>query len=681
MVKQSALLLILVVSSFAPAQGAQNNQDPGFPYTPSLDLTAMDKSVDACVDFYQYACGGWQSNNPIPPDQTSWDVYRKLYEDNLKYLRSILEQAGSVEANPDVVTRRIGDFYTACMDELTVEKRGLAPLKTDLNAISRVRSERQLAQIVGRLQLTYGSAILFRQSSTQDPDNSEQQIAELDQGGLGLPDRDYYTKDDDKTKEIQARYVQHVERVFELMGDDAGTAKRNASTIMTLETLLAKASMTRVDRRDPYKLKHKMNLAELSKLAPKFDWAVYYKELHYPSFEIVNVAPPDFFRELNVQLERVSVANWKAYLRYRVVDSASPYLSSTFAEENFNFYRKYLRGVEDLQPRWKRCVQYTDGNLGEALGQIYVRKTFGPEAEARTLDMVRRIEDAMSKRIRDLDWMSPETKQQALEKLAGIRNKIGHPQKWRDYSSVRITRDDFRGNVARASEFERRRQINKVGKPVDRGEWQMTPPTVNAYYDPQMNDINFPAGVLQPPLFDAKLDDAPNYGNTGGIIGHELTHGFDDEGRQFDAKGNLKDWWTKADAAEFEKRAACISNQYSQYSVVDDIKINGKLTLGEDTADLGGLRLAYMAWKDETKNQKLEPLEGFTPEQRFFIAYGQSWCGNTRDETKRLRATVDPHSPDKYRTNGVVSNTPEFQEAFHCKAGAPMVRENRCRVW
>src|SRR2546428_5773769 len=644
MVKQSALLLILVVSSFAPAQGAQNNQDPGFPYTPSLDLTAMDKSVDACVDFYQYACGGWQSNNPIPPDQTSWDVYRKLYEDNLKYLRSILEQAGSVEADPDAVTRQIGDFYTACMDELTVEKRGLAPLKTGLNAISRVRSERQLAQIVGRLQLTYGSAILFRQGSTQDPDNSEQQIAELDQGGLGLPDRDYYTKDDDKSKEIQARYVQHVERVFELMGDDAGTAKRNANTIMTLETLLAKASMTRVDRRDP-KLKHKMNLAELSKLAPKFDWAVYYKELHYPSFEIVNVAPPDFFRELNVQLERVPVANWKAYLRYRVVDSASPYLSSTFAVENFNFYRKYLRGVEDLQPRWKRCVQYTDGNLGEALGQIYVRKTFGPEAEARTLDMVRRSEDAMSKRIRDLDWMSPETKQQALEKLAGIRNKIGHPEKWRDYSSGRITRDDFRGNFARASEFERRRQINKVGKPVDRGEWQMTPPTVNAYYDPQMNDINFPAGVLQPPLFDAKLDDAPNYGDTGGTIGHELTHGFDDEGSQYDARGNLKNWWTKTDRAKFEARTQCVEDQYAKYVVVDDVHINRQLTMGEDVADLGGEILAYVAWKDATKDKLLSPIDGLTPDQRFFVGFAQWACTNERPEDLRVRAITDPHSP------------------------------------
>src|SRR5438094_2152325 len=682
MVKRSILFLILVLSSYAPAQGAQNNQDPGFPYTPSLDLTAMDKSVDACVDFYRYACGGWQKNNPIPPDQTSWDVYRKLYEDNLKYLRSILEQAASLQTNRDDITREIGDFYSACMDELTVEKRGLAPLEADLKAISRLGSIRQLARLVGRLQLTYGGAILFRQGSTQDPDNSEQQIAELDQGGLGLPDRDYYIKDDEKSKEIRTRYVQHVQRIFELMGD-AETAKKNAETVMNLETELAKASMTRVDRRDPYKVKHKMKVAELSNLAPNFDWPAYYKELRYPSFEIVNVAPPDFFREVNAQFARSSVPNWKTYLRYHIVDSAASYLSSPFVQENFDFYRKYLRGVEDMQPRWKRCVQYTDGNLGEALGQIYVRKTFGPEAEARTLDMLRRIEDAMSKRIRDLDWINPETQQQALEKLAGIRNKIGHPEKWRDYSSVRITRDDFRGNVARASEFERRRQINKVGKPVDRGEWQMTPPTVNAYYDPQMNDINFPAGVLQPPLFDAKLDDAPNYGDTGGTIGHELTHGFDDEGSQFDARGNLKNWWTKTDREKFEARTQCVEDQYAKYVVVDDIHINSKLTLGEDVADLGGEILAYVAWKDATKDKLLTPIDGLTPDQRFFVGFAQWACTNERPEDLRVRAITDPHSPAKYRINGVVVNMPEFAEAFSCKPGQPMIKPANqiCKVW
>ena len=675
-VAQAGLLIVLFFS-------VASAQEPAFPYTPSLDLKAMDRSVDACVDFYQYACGGWQKNNPTPPDQTSWSVYRKLYEDNLKYLRSILEQAASLQANRDVVTREIGDFYAACTDEATVEKRGLAPLQRDLDAIARLRTIRQLAPLVAHLQLAYGGVILFRQGSTQDPDDSNLQIAQLDQGGLGLPDRDYYTKDDAKSKEIRERYVRHLQQVFALMGDDFETAKKNADTVMSIETLLARASMTRVDRRDPYKLKHKMKVADLSQLVPDFDWTVYYKELRYPSFEILNVATPDFFREVNAQLKGTPVANWKTYLRYHVVDSAAPYLSSKFVQENFDFYRKYLRGVEDMQPRWKRCVQYTDADLGEALGQVYVRQAFTPDMEARTLDMVRRIEDAMSKRIRDLDWMSSETKQQALAKLAGIRNKIGHPERWRDYSSVRIGRDDFLGNVSRAMEFERRRQINKIGKPVDRGEWEMSPPTVNAYYDPQMNDINFPAGVLQPPLFDAKLDDAPNYGDTGGTIGHELTHGFDDEGSQYDAKGNLKNWWTKSDREKFEARTQCVEDQYAKYVVIADIHINSKLTLGEDVADLGGEILAYVAWQDATKSMQLAPIDGLKPDQRFFLGFAQWACTNERPEDLRVRAITDPHSPAKYRINGVVVNMPEFSRAFSCKAGQPMVKpaDQICKVW
>ena len=678
-----ACLIILLSFSIAIGQTTTKGQEPAFPYTPSLDLRAMDKSVDACVDFYQYACGGWQKNNPIPPDQTSWEVYRKLYEDNLKYLRGILEEAAAPQAGRDLVTREIGDFYAACMDEATVEKRGLTPLQSDLNAIAGLRSMRQMTQLAAHLQFTYGGAILFRQGSTQDPDDSNQQIAQLDQGGLGLPDRDYYTKDDAKSKEIRERYVRHIQQVFELMGDSPETAKKNADTVMELETTLARASMTRVDRRDPYKLKHKMKVANLSQLVPGFNWTLYYKELRYPYFETVNVAAPDFFREVAARLKETPVADWKTYLRYHVVDSSAPYLSSKFVRENFDFYRKYLRGVEDMQPRWKRCVQYTDAHLGEALGQVYVRKTFPPAVEASTLDLVRRIEDAMGGRIRALDWMGPETKQQALTKLAGIRNKIGHPEKWRDYSSVRLARDDFEGNIARAMEFERRRQINKVGKPVDRGEWEMSPPTVNAYYDPQMNDINFPAGVLQPPLFDAKMDAAPNYGDTGGTIGHELTHGFDDEGSQFDAKGNLKNWWTREDRQKFEARTQCVQDQYAKYIVVDDIHINSKLTLGEDVADLGGEILAYAAWKDATKDKELRPIDGLTPDQRFFIGFAQWACTNERPEDLRVRAITDPHSPAKYRINGVVVNMPEFSKAFSCKAGQPMVKpaDQICKVW
>jgi putative endopeptidase len=675
-------LLLLVVLAAGQNQAPQSSETPAMPYTPSLDVNAMDKSIEPCVDFYQYACGGWQKNNPIPADQTSWSVYAKLYQDNLTLLRTILEQAsGATERN--TVTQKIGDYYAACMDETAVEQRGLSALQPDLDAITGLRSVKQITPLVARLQFAYGEKVLFSQGSAQDPDNSEQQIAELDQGGLGLPDRDYYLKEDGKSKEIRARYLQHVEKVFELAGESQEMAKKSAETVMRMETALAKGQLTRVDRRDPYKLKHKMKMAELSQIAPNLDWRAYYKELNYPSFEIVNLATPEYFRTLNHQLTSEPLANWKTYLRFHVLDTSSPYLSSPFADENFAFYRQYLRGAKEQQPRWKRCVQYTDRDLGEALGQAYVEKVFSPELKASTLDMVRRIEDAMGERIRGLDWMSPETKQQALIKLAGIRNKIGYPDKWRDYSSVSIVRTDFAGNVERANEFERRRDINKVGKPVDHGEWEISPPTVDAYYDPQMNDINFPAGVLQPPLYDAKLDDAPNYGDTGGTIGHELTHGFDDEGSQFDANGNLRNWWTKEDRAKFDARTQCVEDQYAQYVVIDDIHINSKLTLGEDVADLGGEILAYIAWKGATQDKQLAPVDGLTPEQRFFVGFAQWACANDRPEELRLRAVTDEHSPAKYRINGVVENMPEFSQAFSCRSDQPMVKspEKVCKVW
>jgi putative endopeptidase len=656
-------------------------QEPAFPYTPSLDVKAMDKSADPCVDFFQYSCGGWKANNPIPADQIRWDVYSKLYEDNLNYLRGILDQAAVPANQTDALTQKIGDFYGACMDESAVEKRGLAPLQSDLDAIAGLKSAKDITPLIARLQFEFGRTIIFAQESTQDPDDSEQQIAEVDQGGLGLPDRDYYVKDDDKSKETRERYVQHVLKVFELMGDDPATAKKNAGTVMSMETALAKASMTRVDRRDPYKLKHKMKVPELARLAPNVDWTDYYAQLQYPRFEVVNVTAPEFFKEVSRQIGAEPVADWQIYLRFHVVNAASPYLSAKFVDENFEFYRKYLRGAKEQQPRWKRCVQYTDNELGEALGQVYVRKTFSPELKASTLDMVRRIEDAMGDRIRALEWMSPETKQQALTKLAGIRNKIGYPDKWRDYSSVTIARTDFAGNVERAEGFERRRDINKVGQPVDHGEWGMSPPTVNAYYNPQMNDINFPAGVLQPPLYDAKIDDAPNYGDTGGTIGHELTHGFDDEGSQFDAKGNLKNWWTKGDRAKFDARTKCVQDQYAKYVVVDDVHINSQLTLGEDVADLGGEILAYIAWQGATKDKGLQPMEGLTPDQRFFVGFAQWACGNERPEDLRVRAVTDPHSPAKFRVNGVVVNMPQFSRAFSCKAGAPMTKDPVCSVW
>ncbi len=676
------IIIAVLLLSFCVYAAAQTNE-PALPYSPSLDLSSMDKSVDPCVDLYHYACGGWQKKNPIPPDQTSWSVYSKLYEDNITFLRGMLEQAAANKSKRDANTQKIGDFYNACMDESAIEKRGISPLQSQLDTIAHLKTVNGLAELIGRLHLFYGRSVLFSAGSTQDLDNSEQMIAELDQGGLGLPDRDYYTKEDAKSKQDREHYLQHVQKIFELLGDQPAVASRNAATVMSLETQLAKASLTRVERRDPYKLKHKMNVNDLATLAPKFDWKVYYHESSYPDFSVVNVETPEFFKQLNTLLESQPIETWQTYLRFHVADSASPYLSAAYVQENFDFYRKYLRGVSEQQPRWKRCVTYVDHNLDDALGQVYVARVFSPELKQSTLDMVQRIETAMQQRIDALDWMSPETKKQSLLKLKGIRNKIGYPDKWRDYSSLQILPNDFAGNIQRSAEFEHHRQINKIGKPVDHTEWQIPATTVDAYYDPQMNDINFPAGVLQPPLYDAKIDDAPNYGDTGGTIGHELTHAFDDEGSQFDATGNLRNWWTPEDRKKFEERTSCVADQYAQYVAVDDLHINSRLTLGEDVADLGGELLAWMAWKDATKSKKLEPIDGLTPEQRFFIGYAQWDCSNDRPEELRVHTLTNPHSPAQFRINGVVVNMPEFAQAFSCKPGSAMMKpaDKVCKVW
>jgi endothelin-converting enzyme/putative endopeptidase len=635
------------------------------------------------VDFYHYACGGWQKNNPIPPDQPQWDVYSKLYQDNLNFLRGILEQAAVARVPRNEATRLTGDFFASCMDVEAVEKRELSGLQADLDVIQKLKDAWELAPLLARLQLAYGTVMLFRAGSTQDLDHSDQVIADVDQGGLGLPDRDYYTKADDKSNDIRARYQQHIQKVFEMAGDAPETARKNAETVLRLETLLAKASLTRVERRDPYNLKHQMNVEQLSELAPKFNWKAYYATLPYPDFQTVNVGAPAFFKAVNTMLSGESVDNWKTYLRFHAINSSAPYLSTSFVNENFEFYLKFLRGAKEQQPRWRRCVAYTDRNLGEALGQVYVATVFSPEMKEEAVDMTRRIETAMAERIQQLDWMSPETKKQALDKLRGIQNKIGYPDKWRDYGSLKIERQDFVGNINRASIFERTRRINRIGKPVDHGEWDMTPTTVNAGYDPQMNDINFPAGVLQPPLFDLKLDAAPNYGDTGGTIGHELTHGFDDEGSQFDASGNLRNWWTKEDREKFNARTKCVADQYSKYTIVDDIKINSQLTLGEDVADLGGEILAYIAWQGARKDRNLTKVDGLTPEQRFFIGFAQWACANERPEQMRMNATTDPHSPPEYRINGVAVSMPEFAKAFACKPGQPMTKPegSACKIW
>jgi putative endopeptidase len=675
------LVPIVFLAAFAACAQNPETPLPSLPYSPSLDPTSMDRSVNPCQDFYRYSCGGWLKKNPIPPDQSSWSVYGKLYEDNQRFLWGILEDAARPNPARSNVEREIGDFFAACMDEPAVEKAGAAPLRAELDAIQALKSVSDFPELLAREHLAMNFGMLFGFSSGQDFADSSREIPEASAGGLGLPDRDYYTKTDAKSEEIRKKYVAHVQRVLELLGDPPARAAAEARAVMRIETALAQASLTMVQKRDPYNLFHKMDAAGLQALTPSFQWARYLKALGFAALNEFNVTEPAFFKEVEAQLTSTPLDNWKAYLRWHAAHARAPYLSADFVQANFDFYGKYLRGTPQLQPRWKRCVAYVDRNLGEALGQVFVQRTFSADMKARTLKMTVEIEKAMEEDIRQLPWMSEATKQQALLKLHSIVNKVGYPDKWRDYSSIRIDRGDFAGNVRRSAAFEGRRQLAKIGKPVDRGEWGMTPPTVNAYYDPQMNDINFPAGVLQPPVFDPKMDDAPNYGDTGGTIGHELTHGFDDEGRQFDAHGNLKDWWTKTDAQEFQKRADCIAQQYAQYTIVDDIKINSRLTLGEDVADLGGEFLAYMAWKHATSGEQLQPIGGLTPEQRFFIGFAQWACGDERAENKRANAITDPHSPPEYRINGVVSNMPEFAAAFACRVGQPMVREKPCRVW
>jgi len=673
-----AFAILLALPGFG-----QNSSTATLPYSPSLDVTSMDKSIDPCADFYTYSCGGWQAKNPIPAGENSWSVYAKLYQDNLAFLRGILEEAAARKAGRNKVTQEIGEFYGSCMDEDTANRRGAEAIKPELDAIAAMQSIKDIAPMVAHVTLPFGRTLLFGAGSEQDPDNSEQVIADLDQGGLGLPDRSYYIKEDDKSKEIRARYLLHVQAVFQLLGDSADVAKQNADTVMQMETALAKAEWTRVEQRNPYNLKNKMKIADLETLAPGFDWKTYYREARYPALEIVNVESPKFYKQMSESLTAEPMESWKTYFRFHVADAYSPFLSKAFADEDFNFYRAYLRGAKAQQPRWRQCVQHTDFNLSEALGQAYVAKVFSPELKAATLDMVDRIEAAMRERISALDWMSPQTKEQALIKLNAIRNKIGYPDKWRDYSSIELSPADFAGNMERTGAFELHRQINKIGKPVDHGEWAISAATVDAYYDAQMNDINFPAGVLQPPIFDRRMDDAPNYGDTGGTIGHELTHGFDDEGSQYDAKGNLKDWWTKEDREKFDARTKCVDDQYSSYVAVDDVHVNGRLTLGENVADLGGEILAFMAWQSKTKDMKLEPVDGLTPEQRFFVGDAQWDCANERPDDLRVRAATDPHSPAKYRINGVLVNMPEFAKAFGCKAGQPMVRaaDQVCKVW
>ena len=644
-----------------------------------FDVKAIDKAADPCQDFYQYACGNWLKANPIPADQGRWGRFNELEERNRQTLRGILEEAAKPDPGRDGVTRQIGDYYAACMDEKGIEARSLAPLTEELHRIRQLADKSQLAEEIAHLH-RIGVSSLFEFGSGQDFKDSTAVVAQLDQGGIGLPDRDYYLKDDPKSVELRQKYVAHVARMFGLAGQDPETAKAYAAIVMRMETELAKGSLDNVSRRDPEKIYHPMKKADVTALAPAFQWAQYFAGTHAPDFQAIVVSWPEFLQTIGRQIGDTSLEDWKVYLTWHLLHSEAPLLPSAFLKEHFEFYGRTLTGATEMRPRWKRCVDFTNNQLGEALGRKYVEKTFGAAGKERTLSMVHTLEKALGEDIEKLPWMTAATKKEAAVKLQAITNKIGYPDQWRDYSSVEIKRDDAIGNGFRADTFEFQRQLDKIGKPVDRLEWNMTPPTVNAYYDPQMNNINFPAGILQPPFFDSAMDDAVNFGGIGMVIGHELTHGFDDQGRQFDPAGNLRDWWTPTDAKEFQQRAACVADEYSSFTVAPGVHINGKLTLGENTADNGGVRVALMALLNTIGNAA-KKIDGFTPEQRFFLAFGQVWCSNEREETLRLQVSTNEHSPPKFRVNGVVQNMPEFQKAFSCKAGQPMAKVNACRVW
>jgi endothelin-converting enzyme/putative endopeptidase len=660
-----------------------------------LDLTLLDRSVDPCTDFYAYACGGWTKNQPIPPDRSSWGVAERLQEENETRLRKILEDAAKAT---DPETKKIGDYYASCMDESRIDARGAAAVEPMLDKIAALSSVRDLPPLVAELH-TIGAGVFFAFGAEADFKEASLVRAIADQGGIGLPDRDYYFRDDPKSVELRAQYVEHVGKMLALLGptarvtdparttpvkkpDTTGTAtKPAAETVMKIETALAKASLDVVARRDPAALYHRMGPTELQVLTPAFNWSQYFKGVGSPAIDTLNVTVPEFFKVFDQVITATPIAELQTYLRWHLVHASAVMLSKPFVDENFRFYGTALTGAKELRPRWKRCVQYTDGDLGEALGKAFVREAFGPAAKEDTLKMVRELESSMETDITGLSWMTDATRQQAIVKLHAIANKIGYPDKWRDYTPLSIVRGDALGNSQRANQFEFHRQMARIGKPLDKGEWEMTPPTVNAYYNPLQNNINFPAGILQPPFYKAGADPAVNYGAAGSVIGHELTHGFDDEGRQFDAQGNLKDWWTPEDAKAFDDRAQCIVEQYSGFTAVDDVHVNGKLTLGENAADNGGTRIALMAYLTSLGTGGGKTLDGFTPEQRFFISYGQSWCTNSRPERERMLAQTNPHSPPHFRVNGVVSNIPEFAQAFSCKAGQPMVRATSCRVW
>ncbi len=644
----------------------------------------MDTSVKPQDDFYLFADGGWIKSNPVPPEYSRWGSFNELTDKNIAALHTIAEKAATTQADaktaPEV--QKVGDYYASGMDEKTIDSARTKPLEDELKRIDAIKDRADVLKEIAHLH-TIGVPAFFNFGSGQDEKDSTREISQAVQGGLGLPDRDYYTKTDDDSKKKRDAYVEHVTNMLTLLGEPGGKAADDAKKIMAIETSLATASRTRVELRDPQKNYNKMTQADLQKLTPEWNWADYFKEINLVEPGYINVHQPDFFKAANAAFTNMSVDDWKTYLRWHLINAAAEELSNDFVNEDFNFKEGTLRGTKQIKPRWKRVVVATDEAVGEALGKLYVADYFPPEAKARALEMITNLKAALSDRIKTLEWMDEPTKKEALKKLAAMNVKIGYPDKWRDYSLLKIDRGPYVLNAMRAANFEVNRELKKIGKPVDRTEWGMTPPTVNAYYNPNMNEIVFPAGILQPPFFDPKADDPVNYGGMGAVIGHEMTHGFDDQGRQYDATGNLRDWWSPESAAKFKERSQAVVQQYSEYEPLPGVHVNGELTQGENIADIGGVKLAYAALQKALAGKPQETIDGFTPEQRFFLGWAQVWRANQREDDLRLRLNTDPHSPTHYRCNGPISNMPEFAKAFNLPDTCPMIRpaDKRVNIW
>ena len=647
-----------------------------------FDVADLDRSCKPCDDFYQFAVGGWLKANPIPPEYPLWGSFITLAERNLQALHGILEAAAANSAAaPGSNEQKVGDFYASCMETKEIDAQGLKPISAELAAIEAIHDPGGLLTAGAHLQ-TAGVAVLFTFASDQDFKDSSKVIGEANQGGLGLPDRDYYTRDDDESKKLREQYLEHITKLFTLAGDAPERAATEAKTILGIESSLARASMTNVERRDPQKVYHKMSVREAQALTPHLSWDSYFQAVGGPKLAEINIGQPDFFKALDGLLASISLADWKTYYRWHLLDRSAALLSDPLVQENFAFNGRILTGSKEIRPRWKRCTAAVDQQIGEALGQVYVQKYFPPEAKVRALELVHNLLAALRDDLQTLPWMSPATRKAAIEKLEAFTIKIGYPDKWRDYSALKIDRGSYAVNTLRATQFETARDLAKIGKPVDRGEWGMTPPTVDAYDNAQLNEIVFPAGILQLPFYDPQRDDAYNYGGIGAVIGHEITHGFDDQGAQFDPRGNLKNWWTPEDLKSFQDRGECVAKQFDGYEVEKGLHENGKLVEGESIADLGGVTLAYAAFQKAQQGKPGEKdVNGFTPEQRFFLGYAENWAVNVRPELARLQTNTDPHPLPKFRANGPLSNMAEFRKAFGCRKGEAMVRAQVCKIW